>query len=319
MAALAIMALAAPATAAPGRGRSHDRAPGPAVRCASAEPEQLTVRVPTSAGLRITDNHVEVLLPSRYCRAGERFPVLYLLHGTGDTYRSWLAQTDLARVAASYQIIVVMPDAGHGPQAGWYSDWRDGSYQWETYETSVLPSYINSHFRTLARDLAVAGNSMGGFGALSLAARHPGMFRAAASFSGAVDTLYGAPASGVAFAELHDRYGTPDSQIWGDQSADQAVWAAHNPTSLAAKLKGVTILLASGTGTPGGPQGDAPADPGDYFLENGIFQMNLSLVRALDAAGVAHSDRFYTGGYHGWPYWQADLHWALPQIARALH
>jgi S-formylglutathione hydrolase FrmB len=29
---------------------------------------------------------------------------------------------------------------------------------------------------------------------------------------------------------------------------------------------------------------------------------------------VAHHDDFYPGGYHGWPYWQMDLHWALPQI-----
>lgn len=50
-------------------------------------------------------------------------------------------------------------------------------------------------------------------------------------------------------------------------------------------------------------------------MENGILQMNLSLVRALDQAGVPHTDNFYPGGYHGWPYWQADLHWALAQIA----
>ena len=42
--------------------------------------------------------------------------------------------------------------------------------------------------------------------------------------------------------------------------------------------------------------------------------MNMSFTRALDSAGVAHRDDFYQGGYHGWPYWQADLHWALPGL-----
>jgi diacylglycerol O-acyltransferase/trehalose O-mycolyltransferase len=106
--------------------------------------------------------------------------------------------------------------------------------------------------------------------------------------------------------------------VWGNQQSDEAVWAEHNPASLASRLKGVRILLASGTGTPGGAGGDDPTDPGAYGLENGVFQMNQSLVRALDQAGVAHTDDFYAGGYHGWPYWQADLHWALPQIVAAL-
>ena len=43
--------------------------------------------------------------------------------------------------------------------------------------------------------------------------------------------------------------------------------------------------------------------------------MNLSFGRALDAAGVASQRDFYVGGYHGWPYWERELHWALPQIA----
>jgi S-formylglutathione hydrolase FrmB len=46
--------------------------------------------------------------------------------------------------------------------------------------------------------------------------------------------------------------------------------------------------------------------------------MNLQFVKALDWAGVPHLDDFYVGGVHDWPYWQADLHWALPQIVAQL-
>ena len=278
----------------------------------------ITVQAPPPSNVRVTDDHVNVFLPPGYCANTERYPVLYLLHGAGDTYQSWAAKTDLVSFARSFPVIIVMPDGSHNSLAGWYSNWLDGEYQWETYDTAVLPRYINIHFRTLSHDLGVAGLSMGGFGALSYAGRHPGMYKAAASFSGAVDTLYGAPASGVVFDQLRAQYGTPGDQIWGNQLTNENVWAAHNPTSLAPQLAGTQLFLASGTGTPGGAYGDDPSDPGAYALENGILQMNLSLVRALDQAGVPHTDNFYPGGYHGWPYWQADLHWALRQIAETL-
>lgn len=316
-AASAFVAALVAATASPALGQSS--AAAQAVSALPACREGLvTAQVPVPPSVRVTDNHVNVLLPPGYCSSAKRYPVLYLLHGAGDTYQAWSSQTDIVSFARGFPVIIVMPDGGHNELAGWYSNWIDGEYQWETYHTQTLPHYVDRHFRTLRRDLAVAGLSMGGFGALSYAGRHPGMYRAAASFSGAVDTLYGAPASGVVFTEMHAMYGTPDDRIWGSQLTNQSVWAAHNPASLAPSLAGTRLFLASGTGTPGGAYGDDPSNPGAYVLENGVFQMNLSLVRALDQGGVAHTDDFYAGGYHGWPYWQADLHWALPGIAHAL-
>ena len=275
---------------------------------------------------RVWDNHVDVVLPAGYTDA-QRYPVLYLLHGAGDTYSAWESHTDLDALLSAdpsaYPFVIVMPDGGANAEAGWYSDWLDGEWQYETYDTELLPDFVAKDFSTIPGDTGIAGLSMGGFGALSYAARHRGAYRIAASFSGAVDTLYGAPVSGVAFTELHSSYGTPTSAVWGDQTTDRQVWAAHDPATLAAQLAGTTILLASGTGTPGGAQGDAldpqgNFDPGGYAVENAIFQMNLSLVRALTLARVPATTHFYAGGYHGWPYWQADLHWALPYIRDAL-
>ena len=48
--------------------------------------------------------------------------------------------------------------------------------------------------------------------------------------------------------------------------------------------------------------------------ESVVEKMSLSLGAALDAAGVPYEKDFYAGGYHGWPYWERELHWALPQI-----
>ena len=305
------------AAAMPALG-AQNRAQGPAGSCQEG---LTTASVPVPAGVKVFDNRVDVLLPSGYCSPGERnhrYPVLYLLHGAGDTFKAWTSNTDLTTLSRPYKLIIVMPDGGHNATAGWYSDWADGEYQWETFHLGLLPGFVNQTYRTIPSDLGIAGLSMGGFGAMSYAARHRGMFKVAASFSGALDMLYAAPVTGVVFSDLHSSYGTPDQRVWGDQLQNRDVWAAHNPTSLAGNLQGTAVFLASGTGTPGGAQGDDLTNVGGYGLENGIFQMNLSMVRALDTAGVPHTDHFYPGGYHGWPYWQADMHWALPQIDAVL-
>jgi diacylglycerol O-acyltransferase/trehalose O-mycolyltransferase len=53
-------------------------------------------------------------------RPGQRWPVLYLLHGCCDTYDSWTRETDVEELRALRGMLVVMPEAG---AVGWYSDW----------------------------------------------------------------------------------------------------------------------------------------------------------------------------------------------------
>ena len=295
-----------------------------AAETACVPPRCIDVAVKVPPKLTVPDNHVRILLPVDYSSKGPGYPVLYLLHGAGDTYQTWSKNTDLIDLTSrrdpvtgvpEFPVIIVMPDGGRDSNAGWYSDWKDGSRQWETFHIDVLTRYIDRKFNTLgAGHQAVAGLSMGGFGAMSYAARHAGMFQAAASFSGAVDTRYLAPVSGLGFTAFHDRFGTPDDRVWGNQMVDSDEWAAHNPTDRAADLACTALFIASGTGTPGGPAGDDPSNPGGYAIENVIFQMNQSFTRALDKAEVPFESDFYAGGYHGWPYWQRELHWALPQI-----
>lgn len=271
-------------------------------------------------GLVVPDNHVRVLLPKTYdCQRA--FPVLYLLHGAGDTYQTWTANTDLVALTGGLDLIVVMPDGGKDSNAGWYSDWKSGVAppDWETFHIEHVIPFIESEYRTLGQGhRAIAGLSMGGFGAMHYAARHrtssgAPLFAAAASFSGAVDTMYLAPASGVGFTLFHSTFGTPDDRVWGNQVDDEADWRANNPTDLAASLAGIRLLIATGNGLPGGAH-ESPANPGGYAIEQFIWQLNLSFVRALDAAQVPHTDLFYGPGQHSWPYWRDDLSWALPQI-----
>lgn len=285
----------------------------PAPRCVDVE-------VPVPTGLIVPEPKVRIVLPDGYNPLGStRYPVLYLLHGAGDTYRTWAENTDVVAFSADRAVIIVMPDGGDSPDSGWYSDWVDGSRDWESFHIDVLIDYIDTTFLTLGDGhRAVAGLSMGGFGAMSYAARHPDVFEAAASFSGALDTRYLAPLSGIGFELLHDQFGTPDDRVWGDQLTDADTWKEHNPTDLVAKLSGLELFIATGTGTPGGPAGDDPANVGGYAVEAFIFQLNVSFLRALHLAGVPYHQDVYLGGYHGWPYWERELHWALPQILEAI-
>lgn len=274
-------------------------------------PRCFDVAVPVPRGLRVPQNMVRIILPEGYRGSHRRYPVLYLLHGAGDTFTTWTDNTDVQAFSADFPLIIVMPDGGKDAEAGFYTDWLDGSRQWETFHTRVLRKYVDRHFRTLRarRNRAVAGLSMGGFGAMSYAARNPRLFRAAASFSGAVDTLYPGPSAPV----IHSLSILADG-AWGDPVEHEQLWRDHNPTDLAAKLRRTAVFVATGNGMRGGPAGDINGVPLAYAIEMVVGTMSERFVAALDAAGVPHTDDFYGPGYHGWPYWERELHWVLPQM-----
>jgi S-formylglutathione hydrolase FrmB len=255
---------------------------------------------------------VSVLLPAGY-KAGARYPVLYLLHGAGDDDRAWsdAGHGDAEAITAGLRAIVVMPDAGKNADAGWYSDWVDGP-RWEGFHTGELVPFVDCYYPTLpdrARR-AVAGLSMGGFGALSYAGRHPDLFGFAATFSGAVDTADGGPGEAASFRLLHGSLGTPDDRVWGPYSDDEVIWRAHNPTDLVANLRATELVLRTGSGVP--LPGDNPAEA---FAEAGVHPMNVLLHAKLTQAGIGHE--FVDGpGVHSWRYWRADLVATVPELAR---
>lgn len=115
-----------------------------------------------------------------------RYPVLYLLHGWSGHYDSWLNQTAIKEYAAQHQMIIIMPEGDDS----WYTDSATvPSDRYETYILQELIPQVDGRFRTIPErhGRAIAGSSMGGYGALKFGFKHPEMFQFAASMSGALD------------------------------------------------------------------------------------------------------------------------------------
>ncbi len=257
-----------------------------------------------------TTAHARLLLPPGWSGDKRRWPVLYLLHGCCDTYLSWTRSTDVAALTAHTGVIVVMPEGGG---AGFYSDWwnggRGGAPAWETFHLVELRQLLESRYRA-AGEWAVAGLSMGGLGAMVYAARHPGMFRAAASYSGLLHTTLDAGASanimGLVAREGLDRYG-----LWGEPAAQADIWAAHNPYDLVPRLRGVRLFVSAGTGDPG------PLDPSDAMFdrtERFVDAQSVAFARRAGELGLTLTTDFYGAGTHSWPYWQRELHRSFPTL-----
>ncbi|OLF15539.1 alpha/beta hydrolase [Actinophytocola xanthii] len=271
---------------------------------------ELTVR--SSAVGR--DVGVRLLVPRNWSRFPHReWPTLYLLHGCcdGDVgYRSWTNNTDVEELTEDSDIMVVMPEAG---PAGFYSDWLEGP-GWETFHLTELRRLLERRYRS-GDDRAVAGLSMGGFGALSYAARHPGFFEAAASYSGVVHTTYQGE-TGISLVRwLLEAYSLDPDDLWGDPVTHARVWAAHNPYDLAKRLRGTPVYLSTGNGQPG------PLDPPDAApddLERLLGEQSVALAERLRQVHVPVRTDFYGPGRHTWPYWERALHRSLPMLERAM-
>jgi S-formylglutathione hydrolase FrmB len=237
---------------------------------------------------------VRVLVPAGYdTNRVRRYPVLYLLHGRNGSFSDWTRYGGVERATTRTPLIVVMPDGG-----------AEATYtgRWTSYHTDQLVRWVDTRFRTIAarRGRSIAGLSMGGFGALSYAARTPQTYAAAASFSGALEV-------GSAAA-------------WGERSANEARWRAHLPISIAARLRSLALVeLRTGDGRPGplDRRGTKPGCPA-CALERFLYRSNARLHARLRALGIRHVWDDYGAGTHDWPYWRRDLRETLPDLAQAL-
>jgi acetoin utilization deacetylase AcuC-like enzyme/S-formylglutathione hydrolase FrmB len=211
-----------------------------------------------------------VLLPPSYAqRPAARYPVLYLLHCAGGDYRMWAQGTVLIRELASRELIVVCPE---GTPLGWYLDSpvRPQSAV-ETHLVRELIPRIDREFRTLAArsGRAIGGFSMGGHGAITLAAKHPDLFASAGSFGGILD-----------LPRWPGHWGL--DVVLGPLATNREAWIAQSAMGMAGRFAkeaaGMKLLIDCGLD--------------DFALpENRAFHQRLGVL------GVPHVYRERAGGH----------------------
>jgi S-formylglutathione hydrolase FrmB len=145
---------------------------------------------------------VLVYLPGGYDapqNRGRRYPVLYLLHGSpGNPYNflnlgHWPSRLEEeARSGVCQQAILVIPDGNYAGEKHGDSEWANSADRRDRFEDWVVQEivpFMDAHYRTRADRSGrfLAGVSEGGFGAINLALRNPGVFGGAIGLSGYYD------------------------------------------------------------------------------------------------------------------------------------
>ncbi|MFO8008752.1 MAG: alpha/beta hydrolase family protein [Candidatus Brocadiia bacterium] len=225
-----------------------------------------------------------VLLPQDAERAGP-YPVLYLLHGLSDDDTIWTRRTSLERYVSGMPLIVVMPDGGRG----FYTDARQGY----AYETHILEDVIGFVERFLPAipergGRAIEGLSMGGYGAMKLALKHPDRFCSVVAHSSAFD-IRGLLKESDHAEELR--------RIFGDDPAE-----GHNDP----------FRLAEGA-----DRDALPAIRFDCGTDDWLIEQNRAFHAHLEGLGIEHEYEEFPGG-HEWGYWDQRVQEALRFHARAL-
>lgn len=235
-----------------------------------------------------------VVLPASYANSNASYPVLYLLHGGSGHFRDWLTQTPdkmlVRNLADQFNMIIVMPE---GETFGWYLDSPfDPNNKFETYITKEVIQKIDNTYRTVRsnKGRVITGLSMGGHGAMYLSSRHPELFCAAGTMSGAMDMNYTKFKINEDFSKsLKARF----EKLLGTSDTSNEVFVKNSIINMvdAIKKNGMPITIDCGV---------------DDFL----IDANRELHSRLLYNGVPH-DYTERPGAHTWDYWQNSLPYHL--------
>ncbi|MBE9460732.1 alpha/beta hydrolase [Dyadobacter subterraneus] len=246
------------------------------------------------------DIKYSIYLPADYDKTNRSYPVLYLLHGYSDDETGW-TQFGAAQEIADKTInsgdapamIIVMPDA----QVTWYMNTFDGKGRYEDFFTEEFIPYIDANYHTRPKKefRTIAGLSMGGFGTLLLATKHPELFSSASALSAAVRT------DEDMIAMPDERWESRYATIYGlnlkgkarltDFYYKNSVLKIFETESLE-KLKTVRYYI----------------DCGD---DDALVKGNMILHAQLMEKGIPHEFRVRDGA-HTWTYWRT----ALPEVLK---
>ena len=245
-------------------------------------------------------------------------PTLYLLDGLRAPNNSsgWLLnRTGADSFMAGKGVNLVIPFGGAG---SFYTDWQQrdpvlGVNKWETFLTRELPAYMKARHNSDNRRNGVAGLSMSGTSALNLASRHPGFYKAVASYSGYPTVTMPGFTQGIQVAVAQT--GGNTNNMWGFYPA--GTWFQNDPFLSAGNLAGKYVYLSSGSGL--GSKYDTSVNPNSPNFDPVKFSQMVPLEVAASVStqlyiprvalvpGVKLTTHVTSDGVHWWDYWQNDF------------
>lgn len=243
-----------------------------------------------------------VLLPPSYDKQRDRrYPVLYFLHGLGGNEQmfvdsgAWNLTEDMWEQGNLGEYVIVTP-AG---DTSFYINSHDGRHLYEDFLVEELLPFVEHHYRIKAGRAArgIAGISMGGYGALHLAFKHPELFSSVSAHSAAlIERLPAVTAASIQQSYLSRILGG----VFGSP-IDRVFWQRNDPLTLArgAHLAGIRIYFDCG-------------EDDDYGFEAGAS----ALHKVLLARGITHEFHIYPGN-HSWGYFAEHLPASLQFHAKA--
>ncbi len=258
----------------------------------------------TSVG---SDLNYSVYLPPNYDHSSRSYPVVYLLHGYTDKEDAWVQfgeidiKADQAILAGEIpSMVIVMPDA----RVTWYVNDHEGKDPYEDIFIKEFIPHIESKYRIRSekRYRGIAGLSMGGYGSLLYALKHPDLFCASAPLSAAIFT------EEKVKSYEQERWNNVEGLMYGKglegQSRITDHWKANNPFYIVKQkskeeLEKVRYYFDCGDS--------------DFLYEgNALFHILLMDME------VAHEFRMRDGG-HSWGYWRSGIIDALKFIGESFH
>jgi putative tributyrin esterase len=237
-----------------------------------------------------------VFLPSAY-DGNRHYPVLYLLHGLWGSYTDWSSRTRLSTYAAACSLIIVMPDG----ENSWYVNaLNDPGGRFEDFIVHDLPVSIARSYRIDTARAAIAGLSMGGYGALMLAMRHPDRYFFAGGLSGYITAPAEIPAGPKRSASALVHESLP--RVFGPDSS--AFYADHDLLGLLQRTppeRMPYLYLAAG-------------------IHDGYRQLlsaHRELTDSLRGRSIAYEYHELPGG-HTWIFWDREIQPLLRRLMEVL-
>lgn len=247
------------------------------------------------------DRKFAVYLPPGYDSSERHYPVLYLLHGSGDDQTGWVQFGEIGHIAdkainqgKATPMIVVMPDANTG-QRGYTN--APGNWNYEDFFFDEFMPYVESEFRIRKekRYRAVAGLSMGGGGTFYYALHRPDLFSSACPLSASTG-----PLSRQDVENQMKRRGMPNAT----QDEMDAWFSCYSVLELINNMP------------------DEQKRAVRWFIDCGdddfLYEGNSLVHIAMRKNEIPHEFRVRDGG-HTWTYWRESLPEVLFFISEAFH